>query len=120
MIAKIRMMIVVVRHERSYVSVPLYTHNGAGLYIKGNKDEYVSVYDSRRTDNTEFAGLSRHAPFVAEMDPWAKQVSELTMARLTYPVSRQYNVAVGIRGRLNKDSTERLIMLYNQYAPRFH
>jgi hypothetical protein len=62
----------------------------------------------------------RDTPFVAEIDTWSKQVSELTAARLTYPVSRQYNIAVGIRGRLDKKSTEQLIMLYNQYAPKFH
>lgn len=119
MISKIRLMIVVARHAKHYVVVPLYTHNGNGLEFKSNKDEYVTVYDSRRTDDTSTAAQSKHVPLVAMMNSSSKMLSDLSSVHITYPVSRSYNLPCAIKGRLNKSSTQRLVNLYNAYAPSF-
>ena len=117
MIGKQRIMIVIAQHTLNYVAIPLYTHNGIGLQNKSNKEEYVSIFDSRRLDSIETAALSSHAPLVAKMDESSRGILESATTHLTYPVAREYGLPVVINGKLDKDSTKRLLDLYNTYAP---
>ena len=112
-IHKMRPMIIVSQHARSYVRVPMFTHNGRGLDRKPNKDEYVSIYDPRLNDYVaEKNGLSCHRPLIAKIDPESKCLNGVSCAFLAYPVSYHYNAPIAMIGRLEKDSTKRLLRLY--------
>ncbi len=79
MIGKQRIMIVVTQYTLNHIAIPLYTHNGTGLQNKSNKEEYISIYDSRRADYIASAALSAHAPLVAKMNESSKGISNLPL-----------------------------------------
>ena len=115
--SKVRPMIVVALFETTYVAVPLYTHCGNGLRNVQNPLEYVSVRDHRREG--PFHKLSEWTPLVTgRMYKKSSLILEASTARLTYPVSREYDIEGTRMGWLDADSTVYLTELYNYHLPQ--
>lgn len=114
--AKNHFLIVVAQHEGNYICLPLYTHNGKGLENKQFKNEYVSVQDHRNRQ-PGFVKQGPHQPLLTYELSRNIKIDDKTTARLTYPLSRDYNLPVTLEGCLDDASTKSLVRLYNMYAP---
>jgi hypothetical protein len=115
--AKERKLIVIQTYRSHYIALPCFSHNGNGLQYKSNKDEYVSIMDYRTPDYCEIQ--SSHDPLVTEhLKDEVFRYHPATVAQLTYPVSRSYDLPSTVEGYLTKESTGRLRELYYRYTPK--
>ena len=114
---KIRKAIVIALYQDHYLAVPLFTHNGKGLLKKLKPDEFISVRDHR--SKGEFQTLSKHAALVTEqLNAGVDPLHLKSTAHITYPIARKYDLPVVHEGHLKPSSTNKLIELFNRYAPR--
>ncbi|KAL9127127.1 MAG: hypothetical protein Q9217_003935 [Psora testacea] len=112
--SKVRWMIVVATFENHYLTVPLYTHNGKGLENKSEKarSEYVSIRDDRHGGS--FHNLSHHCELEVEMNRGTTVLHRKTIAHLTAPVTRKYDLLVEQQGNLEQGSKRLLIKLWRE------
>ncbi|CAF9931412.1 MAG: hypothetical protein HETSPECPRED_007862 [Heterodermia speciosa] len=112
---KERKMIIVACYERHYICIPLYSHEGYGLKNK-NESEYISVSDHRSTLK-DFKPLSKHGALATEyLHEGIEPYLPMTAAHITYPVSRNYELAVVHEGNLKKEDLRHLVKLFNKYC----
>ena len=111
---KARFFIVLAAHAESYISLPVYSHNGNGTKNKPKPEEYVSIRDHRAT--SEAPSQSIHEPVVTEHMSGSVLLST-SVIHLTYPVSRKYIVPIKVVGKLNAQSISRLTQLFTGYMP---
>ena len=114
---KIRIMIVVARHENHYTAVPLYTHNGNGLSMKtaDEKMEYVSVKDHRIKAN--FTPQTENGVLSTEyLKPGTHILDPKSTAHVTYTVPRRYDLPVVHHGHLTEQATNQLVTLCKRWA----
>ena len=105
------------RPENHYLAVPVYSHKGNGLASKKfrNRDEYVSVADHRHLDNCQ--QQSTHPPLVTGfLKDGVEELLPVSVAYTSYPVSRKYGLPVAHQGRLNEESTRRLVSMYLRWG----
>lgn len=115
--SKMRPMIVVSLYETHYVALPLYTHGGTGLRNAKNPLEYVSVRDHRWQE--PFTKLSNWNPLITgQMTPGSQFIELLSTVKLTYPISRDYEVEGFRVGYLDRESTVYLTELYLYHVPQ--
>ena len=94
------------------------THNGAGLSNKSSsqRQEYVSVRDHRLEG--PFTVQSSHGVLRTEfLEDRIFIIDPVSTVHLTYHHSRSYSLPVVHQGHLTKQGTNRLIKLYNDFAP---
>lgn len=108
---KKRLFIVLAQHAQTYVSIPIYSHNGAGTKHKPDPDEYVSVRDHRAV--VQAPPQSIHDP-VTTLDMSGPELTATSVAHLVYPVSRPYVLPVKVIGRLAVSCTHHLIRLFRK------
>jgi len=105
-----RLFIVVQQFKSHYLAIPLFTYQGTGLRKEHDVGEYASIEDHR------YPGSSLRAakPVLAtgELQPTVKPFRPESVAHLTYPVSRKYNLHVAYQGRLRREDTECLVKLF--------
>ena len=111
-----RFLIVVNNKPRNhYLAIPVYSHKGNGLARKTHRDEYVSVADHRHLENCQ--QQSAHAPLVAGyLKDGVEELLPTSVAYVSYPVSRKYGLPVQQQGRLDEESTKRLVAMYIKWA----
>lgn len=112
-----RFLIVV--HNRPgdhYYAVPVYSHKGNGLTKKPHKNEYVSVADGRYPDHV--VQQSAHQPITAELKDGVDELLPMSAAYASYAVPRKYGLPVAHQGRLNEESTKRLVSMYHEWTGR--
>lgn len=98
-----------------YLAVPVYSHKGNGLAKKLHRDEYVSVADHRYLANCQ--QQSAHAPLVTEfLKDGVEELLPVSAAYASYPVSRKYGLPVAHQGRLDDESTKRLVAMYLKWG----
>lgn len=98
-----------------YLAIPVYSHKGNGLTKKSHKDEYVSVADHRYLNNCE--QQSAHSPLVTEfLKDGVDELLPVSVAYASYPVSRKYGLPVAHQGRLDDESTKRLVAMYLKWG----
>ena len=103
------------RPEDHYLAIPVYSHKGNGLAKKLHKDEYVSLADHRHLANCQ--QQSAHAPLVTEfLKDGVEELMPMSVAYTSYPVSFKFGLPVAHQGRLNEESTKRLVAMYLQWA----
>ena len=114
--SKNRFLIVVNNRPRNhYLAIPVYSHKGNGLARKVHKDEYISVADHRHLEHCE--QQSAHAPLVTEhLKDGVEKLLPTSVAYASYPVSRKYGLPVQLQGRLDEESTKRLVSMYIRWA----
>lgn len=99
------------RPEDHYLAIPVYSHKGNGLAKKIHRDEYVSVADHRYLANCQ--QQSAHAPLVTEfLKDGVEELFPKSVAYASYPVSRKYGLPVAHQGKLDDESTKRLVAMY--------
>lgn len=98
-----------------YLAIPVYSHKGNGLAKKLHRDEYVSIADHRYLANCE--QQSAHAPLVTEfLKDGVEELLPMSVAYASYPVSRKYGLPVAHQGRLDDESTKRLVAMYLKWG----
>ena len=98
-----------------YLAIPVYSHKGNGLAKKLHRDEYVSVADHRHLANCQ--QQSAHAPLVTEyLKDGVEELLPMSAAYASYPVSRKYGLPVAHQGRLDDESTNRLVAMYLKWG----
>ena len=98
-----------------YLAVPVYSHKGNGLAKKLHRDEYISVADHRYLANCQ--QQSAHAPLVTEfLKDGVEELLPMSAAYASYPVSRKYGLPVAHQGRLDGESTKRLVAMYLKWG----
>ena len=103
------------RPEDHYLAIPVYSHKGNGLAKKLHKDEYVSVADHRYLENCQ--QQSAHAPLVTKfLKKGVEELLPMSAAYASYPVSRKYGLPVAHQGRLDEESTKRLVAMYLKWG----
>ncbi|KAL8766087.1 MAG: hypothetical protein Q9209_007053 [Squamulea sp. 1 TL-2023] len=114
---KCRKMIVLAKYEDHYTAIPVFTHNGNGLQHKVKPDEYVSIKDNRTND--ECPAQSKHGHLETENMCNGTEIFHVkSTAHITYALARRYDIPVIKEGQLTGRSLNRLIELFNAYAPR--
>ena len=105
--------------------LPLYTSAGQGIPLwNSNKEEYVSVFDSRATD-ARFRGRQQlvqqgpHKPVWAQRDSAQILINERSVARLTYLVARPYNTPALRAGWVERASLGHLFKLLHRYSIKY-
>ena len=98
------------RPDNHYLAIPVYSHKGNGLAKKLHRDEYVSVADHRYVENCQ--QQSAHAPLVTKHLKDGVEFLPMSVAYASYPVSRKYGLPVAHQGRLDDESTKRLVAMY--------
>ncbi len=109
-----RFLIVV--HNRPgdhYYAIPVYSHKGNGLAKKLFKDEYVSVADGRYPDNV--VQQSAHRPITALLKSGVDELLPMSAAYASYAVPRKYGLPVAYQGRLDEESTKRLVCMFHEW-----
>ncbi|KAI4139089.1 MAG: hypothetical protein L6R39_006472 [Caloplaca ligustica] len=115
--SKHRKMIVLSLYQDHYIAIPLFTHNGNGLTYKSNPDEFVTVRDHRA--QVRAPQQSGHEPLETEiMHRGIDLFDPKSTAHVTYTLSRRYELPVVMEGRLTASSLNKLVELFNYYAPR--
>lgn len=116
---KYRKMIVLAMFEDHYLAIPLFTHNGNGLAYKSRPDEFIGIKDHRaRAEEGLLQQQSRHEPLVTEAINSGIHLFDVkSTAHVTYALSRKYDLPVILEGQLTRSSINRLIRLFNQFAP---
>ena len=110
-----RFLIVV--HNRPgdhYYAVPVYSHKGNGLAKKPFKNEYVSVADGRYPGHVQ--QQSEHRPITAELQSGVDELLPMSAAYASYAVPRKYGLPVAYQGKLDKESTRRLVGMYHEWT----
>ena len=110
-----RFLIVV--HNRPgdhYYAVPVYSHKGSGLAKKRFKNEYVSVADGRYPGHVQ--QQSEHRPITAELKSGVDELLPMSAAYASYAVPRKYGLPVAYQGKLDKESTRRLVGMYHEWT----
>ena len=80
------------------------------------ESEYISVSDHRSTLK-DFKPLSKHGALATEyLHEGIEPYHPMTAAHITYPVSRNYELAVVHEGHLKKEDLRQLIKLFNKYC----
>ena len=98
-----------------YLAIPVYSHKGNGLAKKNHRDEYVSVADHRYLANCE--QQSAHPPLVTEfLKDGVGELLPMSVAYASYPVSRKYGLPVAHQGKLDEESTRRLVAMYLKWG----
>lgn len=114
---KWRKMIVLCMFQDHYTAVPIFTHNGNDLMYKKKPEEYISIKDHRTKD--EVPPQNRHGYLVTENINADIELSDVNIkAHITYSLPRKYDLPIKKEGSLMTDSLNRLITLFNYYAPR--
>lgn len=116
---KWRKMIVLSLFEDHYLAIPLFTHNGKGLVNKKRPEEFVSIRDHRaKGEHPE--PQSCHQPLETEnINDGIDLFDVKSTAHVTYALSRKYELPVVMEGQLKKKSINRLVNLFNLYAPKY-
>ena len=111
-----RFLIVVNNRPRNhYLAIPVYSHKGNGLARKCHRDEYVSVADHRHIENCQ--QQSAHAPLLTQyLKNGVEELLPTSVAYASYPVSRKYGLPVQHQGRLDGESTKRLVAMYVKWG----
>lgn len=111
-----RFLIVVNNRPRNhYLAIPVYSHKGNGLARKVHRDEYISVADHRHLEHC--VQQSAHAPLVTEyLKDGVEELLPTSVAYASYPVSRKYGLPVQHQGRLDEESTKRLVAAYIKWT----
>ncbi|MCJ1474201.1 hypothetical protein MMC13_002859 [Lambiella insularis] len=113
--SKPRPMVVVTLHEKHYVALPCFTHQGRG--IGGRRaEEHVSLRDHRSRE-PEIQQTSHRALLTDWMYPNSAIMSSLCTVHIAYPISRQYSADSVREGYLDEKSTAELVRLYRQSIP---
>ncbi|CAF9937323.1 hypothetical protein IMSHALPRED_011102 [Imshaugia aleurites] len=110
-----RFLIVV--HNRPgdhYYAVPVYSHKGNGLAKKLHKNEYVSVADGRYPEKVH--QQSAHRPITALLKKGVDELLPMSAAYTSYAVPRRYGLPVAHQGRLDEESTKRLVSMYHKWT----
>ena len=110
-----RFLIVV--HNRPgdhYYAIPVYSHKGNGLAKKLYKNEYVSVADGRYPDDV--VQQSTHRPITALLKDGVDELLPMSAAYASYAVPRKYGLPVAHQGRLDEESTKRLVSMYHEWT----
>lgn len=103
------------RPEDHYLAIPVYSHKGNGLAKKIHRDEYVSVADHRYLANCQ--QQSAHTPLVTEfLKDGVEELFPKSVAYASYPVSRKYGLPVAHQGKLDDESTKRLVSMYIKWG----
>ena len=112
--SKYRKMIVVALFENHYLAIPLYTHNGNGVSRKSRPDEYISVRDHRSREL--FTKQTEHGELITEeINAGIYLFDPNSLAHITHPVARKYNLPLVVEGYLKENSAKRLWTLFNTY-----
>ena len=93
-----------------YVAIPLFTYSGAGLREEHDVKEYASIIDHRYPHISQ-----RQAPVsltTGELGFGVAAFKPQSVAHLTYAVPRKYDLHVAYQGKLEEDSTKKLVLLY--------
>ncbi|KAL8681811.1 MAG: hypothetical protein Q9186_002126 [Xanthomendoza sp. 1 TL-2023] len=115
---KCRKMIVLALFEDHYTAIPIFTHNGNGLARKKKPEEYVSIVDHRA--KYESPPLNFNGQLVTDQMYNGTQLFDAkSTAHVTYALSRKYDLPCVKEGFLTKKSSNRLIKLFNAYAPKY-
>ena len=112
-----RFLIVV--HNRPgdhYYAIPVYSHKGNGLAKKHYKEEYMSVADGRYPDHV--VQQSAHRPITAVLKNGVDELLPMSAAYASYAVPRKYGLPVAHQGRLDDESTKRLVSMYHEWTDR--
>ena len=111
-----RFLIVVNNRPRNhYLAIPVYSHRGNGLARIVHRDEFVSIADHRHVENCQ--QQSAHAPLVTEyLKDGVEELLPTSVAYASYPVSRKYRLPVQHQGRLDEESTKRLVAMYIKWT----
>ncbi|KAF6239967.1 hypothetical protein HO173_001575 [Letharia columbiana] len=112
-----RFLIVV--HNRPgdhYYAIPVYSHKGNGLAKKHHKEEYVSVADGRYPGHV--VQQSAHRPITAVLKNGVDELLPMSAAYASYAVPRKYGLPVAHQGRLDDESTKRLVAMYLKWTDR--
>ena len=110
-----RFLIVV--HNRlgdHYYAIPVYSHRGNGLAKKHHRNEYVSVADGRHPDKVEQQSV--HRPLTALLKNGVDELLPKSAAWASYAVPRKYALPVAHQGRLDEESTKRLVSMYHKWT----
>lgn len=101
-----------------YLAIPIYSHKGNGLAKNLHREEYVSVADHRYLANCQ--QQSAHDPLLTEfLKDGIEELLPMSVAHASYPVSRKYGLPVAHQGRLNDESTKRLVAMYLKWGQPF-
>lgn len=108
-----RLFLVVEQFNSHYLAVPLFTYQGTGLR-KEHHDakEYASIEDHRYPGSSLRA--APHLLVTEKLKSTVKPLKPESVAHLTYPVSRKYNLFVSYQGRLRDRDTELLLRLFRR------
>lgn len=111
---KSRPFIILAAHSQSYLSVPIFSHQGNGTARKPRPEEYISVHDHRATVQPPVQ--SKHKPLITR-NMAGSELMPSSVAHIAYPVSWRYVTPVTIIGRLTITSTNQLIQIFRKYMP---
>ncbi len=113
--SKYRKMIVIALYETHYLAIPLYTHNGNGVAHKSKPDEYISVRDHRSPG--PFSIQTVHGELVTDqVNAGIHPYDPNSLAHITYPVARKYDLPLIVEGQLGKRSAKHLWSLYDDFV----
>ena len=120
---KLRKFIVVQKHPRSVVALPIYTHGGRGLDRKDEKNEFVSIreHDFRSTaagaeSDNGIIWADAFPPFKKPgASPWSR-MTDRTSVLLTHPYTHCYNRKATLCGKLLPESLLTLKNLYHSWS----
>ncbi len=113
--SKYRKMIVIALYETHYLAIPLYTHNGNGVAYKSKPEEYISVRDHRSSG--PFTKQTKHGELVTEqINVGIHPFDPNSLAHITYPLARKYDLPLVVEGQLNPQSAKLLWMLFHNFV----
>ena len=107
-----RFFIIAEKFALHYLAVPLFTYSGAGLRGEHDAREYASIIDHRYPSRS-----LKQAPNSLTTGKLGFGVAAFkpeSVAHLTYPVARKYDLHVAYQGRLEYDSKDLLISLFHK------
>jgi hypothetical protein len=125
--SKIRKLIIIQCHDKHCITIPIYTHNNAGLLTKTNRNEYIGVRDSedpnppksesKHENLTATRRLEWQLPGHSSPDGY-HFISPRAHAMFTFPFSFSYDWPCQLEAEIvNQDELKRLRSLYYQDRP---
>ena len=107
-----RLFIVVEQFKNHYLAIPLFTYRGTGLRGEHDSKEYASIEDHRYPGSSVAA--APHLLVTGDLKSTVRPMKPESVAHLTYPVSRKYDLHVTCQGRLRDEDTEILVKLFRR------
>lgn len=105
-----RFFIVVELYATHYLAVPLFTYSGSGLRQEHDAQEYASIVDHRSPGKS--LKQAAHILTTGQLKHDVDVMKPHSVAHLTYPTSRKYNLHVAHQGELSDESTKNLVSLF--------